>query len=245
MQHLVSLPNRVSPKSLVTQPFLSACSLTFSVPAEQITALTQPASEPEIWDGFGMLNLSIFRSSHLAMPGWPTWVGAPSLLVVYGVFTRQYDSNFSSQRAYRVLKLEADRKRLVWPGHMTGAPQVSLLETHEASTSTGLVFEDKRSPRRLSLEFMHEDGELPEDSLFTNHWQAERFSLPVCNPQIFFGAQQELLLSSFKRCQSMELISLAKLQLSWMNQWRGKGGAPRLAAAYASFTARCGSGAAL
>ena len=161
--------------------FTECVTLTYAVPPEVLRPLVPPGLELDTFGESGFLAVALVQTTGLRPAGLPNAVGQDFFLAGYRVFTKFRVPGAGSVRGLRILRSDADRRRMVLAGNL-------LTHYHY---HYGRVRID-RSDGRLDLRVRTDDGggdlaltarlsgrALPEGSRFTSWQEARRFAGPM------------------------------------------------------------------
>jgi uncharacterized membrane protein YphA (DoxX/SURF4 family)/uncharacterized protein YqjF (DUF2071 family) len=98
--------------------FRDCLTLTYALPASVLRPLLPPGLELETRDGYGFVAIALVQTESLRPAGLPAGLGQDFFLSGYRVFTRFRSSQGRSIRGLRILRSDANRRRMVVGGNL-------------------------------------------------------------------------------------------------------------------------------
>lgn len=157
--------------------------LTYAVPSESLLALLPPGLLLDTYEGFGFLAVAMVQTRDLRLAFLPRSLGQDFFLAGYRIFVRFRTPDGRLLRGLRILRSDANRRRMVWGGNLLTHYQYRLAKV--VVTEIGQKLEIKISTPDAEADvqlvaFLDESAEAPAPgSPFPSLHQARRFAGPL------------------------------------------------------------------
>ena len=159
--------------------FDSSCTLTFAVPAEDISARLPNCLMPDTFEGrWGFIAVAVVQTRRLRPAGFPAFLGHDFVLAGYRYFVRYRSASGRSLRGLYIVRSETDKRSMEWLGNLV--TRYHYVKTDLRVTKSGQRMDVSSPGTGLAISVDTAPGAgLPEGSPFTRQEDARRFSGPL------------------------------------------------------------------
>ncbi|HEV3417947.1 MAG TPA: DUF2071 domain-containing protein [Pirellulales bacterium] len=157
--------------------------LTYAMPARSLKPLLPRGLELDERDGLGFVAVALVQTRGLRPAAWPQWLGQDFFLAGYRVFARYRSASGPRLRGLRILRSDADRRRMVIGGNLLTHYNYRLCQAEILRDETHLHVCVKSCDGLSDLDVTAVLSELPASlpagSPFASESEARRFAGPL------------------------------------------------------------------
>jgi hypothetical protein len=157
--------------------------LTYALPSATLQPLFPRGLELDERDGLGFVAVALVQTRRLRPAKWPQWLGQDFFLAGYRVFACYRSASGRRLRGLRILRSDADRRRMVIGGNLLTHYNYRLCRAaieHDGNRLHVRVDScDGLSDLDLIADLSEQPASLPAGSPFASETDARRFAGPL------------------------------------------------------------------
>jgi hypothetical protein len=157
--------------------------LTYAFPADQLETLLPPGLWLDTFEGFGFLAVAVVETHGLRPAFLPAVLGQDFILAGYRVFCRFRGTDGRWRRGLRILRSDANRRRMVWGGNLLTHYHYRLSKAGVAAFDDSLGIEittaHAEADLRVTADLRRSPAAPPPGSPFLTWREARLFAGPM------------------------------------------------------------------
>lgn len=156
--------------------------LTYAFPVNVLQDLLPPGLVVDEWNGRGFVAIAMVQTESLRPLGFPAALGGSFFLTGYRVFATYRTAEGRTLRGLRILRSDADRRRMVWGGNLLTHYQYRLCSADVQFDHGKLDVRVRSGDRLADIDLTaHLDREpiKPDGAVFRSWKEARRFAGPL------------------------------------------------------------------
>jgi uncharacterized protein YqjF (DUF2071 family) len=156
--------------------------LTYAFPVENLQPLLPPGLTVDEWNGAGFVAVALVQTERLRPVGLPAALGSDFFLTGYRVFATYRTAEGRTLRGLRILRSDANKRRMVWGGNLLTHYQYRLCEADVRFVDGRLDVRVRSGDRQADIDLTaHVDREVaePPAGIFSTWKEARRFAGPL------------------------------------------------------------------
>ncbi len=156
--------------------------LTYAFPVEVLQTLLPPGLTVDEWNGNGFVAVAMVQTERLRPVGCPAFLGADFFLTGYRVFAIHRTADGRTIRGLRILRSDANKRRMVWSGNLLTHYRYRLCDADVRCDKATLEVHVRSGDNEADVDLTAHIGQdviQPEGGVFPSWKEARRFAGPL------------------------------------------------------------------